>query len=149
MNTKSSADSVQSVRELVERTRELEITAQNESDPAKLAEYAQHWNAEVRCSVALNWSTPTSTLRLLATDLSAHVRQAVAANLMTPADLLEELAAEDTYWMRFCLAGNLSTPAGVDARLRERDPESYERARALKAGGMRSSISTLLKKVSA
>ncbi len=98
-------------------TEEIDFSKLSRSDKINLVNKGKYLeelstdpNANVRCRVAENKSTPAETLKILSKDPDADVRCRVAENKSTPAETLKELGSDSDVAVRRYIARNESTP---------------------------------------
>jgi hypothetical protein len=94
-----------------------QIVAHLSKSPGMLASYANHEDALIRRSVAMNRDAPPYILEMLAHDSDARVLAALANNRSTPAQILSLLAQSFDRLTRIQVTLNPNTPMEAILRL--------------------------------
>lgn len=79
-------------------------------DPELLRKLADHWNLEIRESVAKNPWTPPDILNRFSCDSALGLRWMVADNYNAPASALNRLSTDECQYVRESIAANRNTP---------------------------------------
>ncbi len=98
-----SEDAVRILAQIADQTKRAD----------RLTELASSIWDDVRSEVAVNTSTPSDVLELLAKDHNDSVRRCVAINDVTPSEVLVSLANDEDWYVRFCVSENVHTPPNI------------------------------------